>query len=147
LQSHYLANATAIVDFPYTATGSIDEADAELIPFCDGYGDLFSATVYYSLTGDGATVTANSYGSNFDTILAVFEVDTSDDTLLCVTVNDDSVDLTSEVTWSTVSGTSYVIFLYVYGGGTGGDYVISVDIDPPILLLAVRTLRTFTIHQ
>jgi hypothetical protein len=93
----------------------------EPVSWC-GYG--VDRTVWYRYTaGSTRTVVANTVGSNFDTVLTVFQGD-SLASLNQVTCNDDrGIDVLSKVTLSVVAGETY--YFQVGGfGGSSGDLVL-----------------------
>jgi hypothetical protein len=79
--------------------------------------------VWYCVTGTGNTMTATTCnaGSGFDTKLHVYCGDCSG--LICVAGNDDSCGafsgLLSTVSWCSISGQEYRIFVHGFGGATG----------------------------
>jgi len=83
--------------------------------------------VYYVVQGTGLDITASLCGSAFDTKIGVFS-GTCGTPLTCVTGNDDSCGLQSEVTFTSVEGESY--YIYVTGFSTNaGNYQLSVTCD------------------
>jgi hypothetical protein len=89
--------------------------DAELDPAtCPDPDDGMGRTLWYSFTGTGDPVTVDTAGSNFDTVLAVYDEDLTE--LACVDdVEFDPLGFTfqSAVTIDTVEGETY----YVQAGG------------------------------
>lgn len=77
-------------------------------------------TVWYSIEGTGDTVTLDTAGSDFDTVVAVYEADGDlTDPLECVDdVADGSFTLQARVAWDTEPGTSYLVQV----GGFGGEH-------------------------
>ena len=66
--------------------------------------------VWYTLVGNGETLTAETCGSLYDTRLSIFEGDC--DALLCVTSNDDFCGLQSTVEWDGVEGVTYLVLVH-----------------------------------
>ena len=102
-----------------TATGSI--------PICTG-GGLPNAGVWYRFVGTGDIVTVSLAGSAFDTQLNIYTGGCG--SLICVDGDDDSgPGTTSEITFCSVNGTVYRIYLDGFGGATG-TYLISISCEP-----------------
>ena len=112
------ANAVAIPKpLPFTnaqdTTGSTVEL-GEPSP-CGG----IASTVWYRHTPTtNGTMIADTFGSSYDTVLAVY---TGPDvgSLTLVDCNDDTIDLQSEVTFAASAGTTYHFQLGGFSGGTG----------------------------
>lgn len=88
--------------------------------------------VWYVLSGDGLDVTASTCNSaSYDTKINVYSG--SCGTLTCITGNDDTSGcsgFTSEVTFSTIPGTDY--YIYVNGfGASQGMFALSIDCFAP----------------
>ena len=66
--------------------------------------------VWYTLVGNGETLTAETCGSLYDTRLSIFEGDC--DALLCVTSNDDFCGLQSTVEWDGIEGVTYLVLVH-----------------------------------
>ena len=99
-----------------TATGSI--------PICSG-GGLPNAGVWYRFVGTGDIVTVSLAGSAFDTQLNIYTG--SCGSLTCVAGDDDSgPGTTSEITFCSVNGTVYRIYIDGFGGTTG-TYLITIS--------------------
>lgn len=114
-----------------TDTGSTAIADDDNPPACSGAGDGTSGGVWYVVLGTGLDITAATCGSGFDTQLAVYTG--SCGALSCVAGNDDACGLQSSVTWNSLAGVPY--YLYIDGfGSASGNYTISVtgQLPPPI---------------
>src|SRR4051794_16429710 len=103
-----IADATAVSDLPFTdftdtRTASFDSSDPT-----DCFGNSHSVWYVFNPTTD-VQIQANTFGSEYDTTLAVYS--TSPRSLTQLACNDDSADtgsdLQSEVTFSAVAGTSY----------------------------------------
>lgn len=107
------ANASVISSLPYTSTQSTVDATMEFgepdnpagcITF---FPAIKGATVWYQYTPPvGATLTANTFGSNFDTVLAVY-TGASVGALTPIVCNDDSGSLQSQVTFLASPDTTY----------------------------------------
>lgn len=99
--------------------------------------------VWYSITGNGDLFTASLCASTYDTKIQVYEGACG--AFTCVDGNDDSCGLQSEVSFPSVDGTDY--FIYVFGFGTDtGDYTLDVTclpIEDPI----TTDITTYTADQ
>lgn len=73
--------------------------------------------VWYRFSGTGQIVTASLCGSSFDTKLQVYSGTCA--SMSCVTGNDDFCSTQSQVTFTSISGTTYYIFVGGYSGATG----------------------------
>jgi hypothetical protein len=95
----------------------------------DGFA-FWGRTVWYSIEGDGAPITIDTAGSNFDTALAVYEVD--GDTLAEIACVDDvptgdtTRTLQASATFDTEAGVTYLVQV---GGlwGEAGRLLLAVD--------------------
>jgi hypothetical protein len=93
------------------ATAAQPEVQVETCP--EGFADEFGHTVWYKITGTGAPVTIDTAGSNFDTVVGVFERDGADYTE--VACNDDvesepvGSSYQAALTFDTVAGQTYYI--------------------------------------
>jgi hypothetical protein len=84
--------------------------------------------LWYRITGTGDNVTASLIGSAYDTKIGVFSG--SCGALVCVTGNDDFGGLQSQVTFPSVAGTDY--YIYVTGFGTAaGAFTLTLTCAPP----------------
>ncbi len=101
-------------------------------PSCGGAGDGSSGGVWYTVTGTGLDITASlCSGTDFDTQLAVYEGSCS--ALSCLDGNDQFCGNQSEVTWNSIAGTTY--YIYIDGWlSNSGNYTITIDgmLPPPI---------------
>jgi Ca2+-binding RTX toxin-like protein len=93
-----------------STVGATTEA-SEPLASCEG--NLFGATAWYSLTVTvDSSVTVDTFGSDFDTVLAVY-TGPSLGSLSRVTCDDDTSGVQSRVQFSAVPGTTY----YIQAGG------------------------------
>jgi hypothetical protein len=76
-----------------------------------------AAGVWYQFTGTGFSTTASLCGSSYDTKIQVYSGTCG--SMTCVTGNDDFCSLQSQVTFTSVSGTNYYIFVGGFGTATG----------------------------
>ena len=114
------ANATVITGDDVTVTGTNVNATKQSgePTLCGNPG---GKSVWWSWTADaGGQVTINTEGSNFDTMLGVF-TGASVSNLKLVAQNDDVSfrDLTSSVTFTVTSGTTYYIDVDGYASRSG----------------------------
>lgn len=131
-----LANATAIAALPFSDVVDTTEATVEAT---DPSTNCFDPenTVWYTFTpgGDGF-VAADTFGSDFDTTLAVFTG--SPGSFNEVRCNDDSAsDLQSRVVWDAQAGTTYSIMAGTCcgGGSSGGSLHLNLDNTGPLFTL------------
>ena len=81
--------------------------------------DIIGKTVWYSIEGSGGVVTLSTAGSNFDTVLAVYDSSDLTEPLECVDdVFEDGFSLQAELTLQTESGVTYLVQI----GGFAGEY-------------------------
>jgi hypothetical protein len=91
-------------------------------------GSLVSAGgVWYQFTGTGGQVTASLCGSSYDTKIGILT--DACNNLDCVIANDDACGLQSEVSFSSVFGQNYFIYVTGYDEFTG-DFVLTVTCGP-----------------
>ena len=90
------------------------QAEVQVGETCpEGLGDQFGHTLWYKVTGTGAPVTIDTAGSNFDTVIGVFQRDDSAYTELAC--NDDVLSepvgstYQAALTFDTVAGQTYYI--------------------------------------
>jgi hypothetical protein len=127
--------AVAIPTLPYTIqedTVAATEDDSDPWHTCTGDWDLRTVWFYYTATFNG-TVRINTFGSDYDTVLSVYDGDTGDE----IECNDDASDDTyqSAVDLPVTAGKSYwievseyddeyatggTLFLNLVGAGSGG---------------------------
>src|ERR1017187_1005458 len=111
-------------------------------------GNAGGASVWFRWVAPAnGTVTFNTEGSSFDTLLGVY-IGTSVSALSPVAYNDDvqyPADLTSAVTFDAVSGTEYRIAVDGYGG-LAGNYTLTwlyPVVNETVLSTAVTNLSNF----
>lgn len=145
-------NAFDVLAFPFTDMGSTEGATA-ILPFDGGYVGSGSPTsaptsfstyppfpsacynvdpstksVWYVVEGDGSCLSASTLGSNFDTVLAIYQGGGCQD-LTCVTQGENAYN--DEVSWKTEIGEVYYILV---GGsyGNAGSYFLQIEVrDKP----------------
>ena len=99
-----------------TALATIDDAASS------------SGDVWYTITGNGDDITASLCGSSFDTKIRVRDACGGTQ----VAYNDDFCSTQSQVTWTSVAGTTYLINVSGYGSATG-NYSIALSCTPNIV--------------
>lgn len=123
------SGATSVTD-PSITVGTTAFATPDLAPSCVTT-DTSSNGLWYYVVGDGNKMTASLCGSSFDTRLRVFSGSCSG--LVCEGGNEDFCGLQSEVTWCSVSGTTY--YMLVYGNDTAnGSFTLTMSettVTPP----------------
>ena len=90
------------------------QAEVQVGETCpEGFGDQFGHTLWYKITGTGAAVTIDTAGTNFDTVIGLFQRDGTDYTELAC---DDDVfyqpvgsTFQAALTFDTVAGRTYYI--------------------------------------
>lgn len=112
-----------VVSEPLPFTDAQDTSDATLEAgepaLGDECGNNVDHTVWYSYApGANTIVSANTFGSDFDTVLGVWE-GTDIDALTLVGCNDDQRNLQSSVVFLAEMGTDYRIQVGGYGGSSG----------------------------
>ena len=125
-----IVNAIVVSGTPYSDT--VDTSEASV---ADGDSGCGAATVWYTFTPttDGAYA-FTTIGSDYDTMLALFEGSPGNLTLLAC--NDDAVGLQSAIKRDLTAGTTYYIAAGTYPGGEigqvgpGGNLVLNVDVAP-----------------
>jgi hypothetical protein len=111
-----------------TLSGStIDAANTGALFFCAGYFLSETGGVWYSFAGNGQLVTASLCGSDFDTQIGIFAG--SCGALECVTANDDVCDLQSQVSFFSLEGVTYFIYVTGYEPGDEGDFTLSLTCE------------------
>lgn len=106
------------------ATRSHDDPALSCVP--DG---LHAHSVWYRLVapGDG-TITVDSFGSGFDTVLAAFAGECGE--LTEVACDDDTQATQSRIDFPVVAGATYLIELSSYGSSAGGAAKVSASFAP-----------------
>ena len=125
--------AAVTVTEPLPFTHSVNTAEAT--PAEDDPPDQCAATgatVWYQFTPTAdMRVEANTFGSNFDTGIAVYTGTPGD--LTEVTCNDDSQGASSRVRFDATANVTYFFKVGAFAGGTGGDLTFNVNVAPPAL--------------
>ena len=125
----YFASATALSGSAVTISGSNSNATKEAGEPNHG-GNTGGRSVWYTWTAPiSGTVTIDTHGSNFDTLLGVY-TGTTVSTLTTIAENDDDPaggTTTSKVTFSATAGTVYDIAVDGYGG-VAGTIVLNINL-------------------
>ena len=127
------ANRLALVGNKGGVTGSNGGAGKESGE-PNHFGNPGGASVWYSWTAPGTgSVTFDTYGSDYDTVLAVY-TGSSVTALSHIASNDDSNGTASSVTFSATAGTAYRIAVDGYGGAQGNIKLnwLSVNFRPDL---------------
>ncbi len=123
------ANATVVnlVGNTYSNTVNTINATSEGLDPAVSCVPSHSRSVWYRLTvASSGSVSANTFGSNFDTVLSVFTG--SPGSFSQVTCNDDSSStLQSSVTFPVTAGTTYRFFITSYTSTSGGSLTLTVN--------------------
>lgn len=127
--------AIAFTSLPFDAildTTEATTASDDPVPGCVGTGH----TVWYAFTPTTTIeVTANTFGSDYDTTLSVYTG--ARGALTEVACNDDSGSLQSRVAFAAVSGTTYFLMVGSFFDSAGGNLVLHVAALPPRLQLGL----------
>ena len=123
---------TCVEDAPVVACGDVVTGNTQgaspdsTLPFCGT--TLTTAPGHWYIfegTGDSINITASTAGSSYDTKLGVFTG--SCESLSCVGGNDDGgPGLTSQVTFDTMPGQNYYIYVTGYSSNAG-EYTLTVS--------------------
>ncbi|MCO6490930.1 MAG: T9SS type A sorting domain-containing protein [Phaeodactylibacter sp.] len=126
-----------------TVSGNTGTATDSNPPSCGGAGDGSGGGVWYSVTGTGLDITASLCGSGFDTQIAVYEGSCT--SLSCVVGNDDFCGTQSQVTWNSLAGTTYYLYIDGFSTASGG-FILDVSgmLPPPIDNDDCATANTIT---
>lgn len=115
--------AIAITSLPAAIMGDTTVATADVAPLC-GTGDGTGGGLWYSIVGDGTTLTATtcSASTTFDTKLRVYTGDCN--ALVCEGGDDDDPacsfsSLRSTVSWCSTIGVEYKILVHGFSSATG----------------------------
>jgi hypothetical protein len=123
--------SSAPTSFFYVGSGKPSSAPSSIFPpFPRECYNVEPSTksVWYIVEGDGSCLSASTLGSNFDTVLAIYQGDGCQD-LTCVTQSE--YDYNDEVSWNTEIGEMYYILV---GGsyGNAGSYFLQIEVrDTP----------------
>ncbi len=124
---------------PFVDSRDTSEATADLTdpaPSCVST----VATVWYSYTAsDYMDLQADTFGSDYDTTLSVYRVQ-SDESLLEIACNDDFDGLTSWVTFWVEPGDELLIMVGSFGDSPGGNLTVTLQpgMNPPFEEIAVE---------
>lgn len=122
--------ATVVSDLPFRDEVNTAEATtAPDDPECFGNGP----TVWYSFTPEtNLRVTANTFGSSYDTTLSVYLG--APGGLEQRECNDDAAEgVQSRVVFDAFAGETYSLMVGAFASGPGGDLVFTMDVAPPPL--------------
>lgn len=108
-------------------TGDTTGASSDSVALCVAAAGAGSPTNWYSFVGDGNTVTVSLCGSAYDTTLHAY-CGSCPSGLICITGDDDTCGLQSEISWCSESGTTYYVRIGGFAGGSG-PYQISITSD------------------
>ncbi|HZN74196.1 MAG TPA: PKD domain-containing protein [Micromonosporaceae bacterium] len=125
------ASATVITSLPFTTAQDTSEATSDPSDPVECYNN---GSVWYAYTASAdTTIDANTFGSNYDTVLSAWTGSQGSLTLLAC--NDDAGSLQSRISFAASAGTTYyfmVSFCCGHGGTGGGSLQLSVSaLVPP----------------
>ncbi|MBI5384444.1 MAG: hypothetical protein HZA90_07120 [Verrucomicrobia bacterium] len=143
------ATATAFASLSGTTSGTTLGATKEIVE-PNHHGNTGGSSVWFRWTAPlSGTVTFNTFGSGFDTLLAVY-TGASVGALTTVTSNDDTpVGNTSSVTFDATAGTVYRIAVDGYNGAAGS-YTLSwlyPTVNETAVTTAITNLSNFVIDS
>lgn len=128
------SDATSISNTPYTNSINTTTATTEAgdpTPTC-GSG-MKNKSVWYRFTAPAnGTVTADTFGSNYDTVLSAYTG--SCGTFTEVACNDDATGTQSQVSFDITAGTTYYFVVSAFSND-GGSLVFNLDADTSSFLL------------
>ena len=111
-----------------TLSGStIDATNTGALFFCIDFFLMETGGVWYAFVGNGQIVTASLCGSGFDTQIGIFAGSCGN--LECVAANDDFCDLQSQVSFLSLEGVTYFIYVTGYEAGDEGDFTLSLTCE------------------
>ncbi|QQR87802.1 MAG: hypothetical protein IPJ76_06145 [Flavobacteriales bacterium] len=122
-----LCTGATVVACGGSYAGNTTAFTADVAPFCnttDGTG----GGAWYRFTGTGNPVIASLCGSGYDTKIRVYTGTCA--ALVCTIGNDDFCGLQSQVTWTSVLGTTYYILVHGFGAAAGA-YTLNITCPPP----------------
>jgi hypothetical protein len=124
------ANATVILAIPFSDSLSTSEVTNEV----DEPQGCGVDAVWYSFTpAADIRLEANTFGSDYDTVITVWE-DLGGGSLGFVDCNDDSsVNLQSQIRWDATGGTTYLMQIGGFAGETGNLVFNLLEAPPPVL--------------
>ncbi len=119
--------ATVISAFPFTDNAYTTKATVAVDDplFCG----LHRHSVWYTVTAPGnGTITADTFGSSYDTVLAALTGTCG--TLTGVACNDDFSGLQSLISFAVTAGQTVFLEVQQYVGGSGGNLILNVVFAP-----------------
>ncbi len=119
------ANAIQVTTLPFAHNADSRGATTELtdpVPLC-GNGSRERSVWYQFTPTSNAPITANTFGSNYDTILSVWTG--APGSFASVQCNDDAVGLQSQISFTPTPGTTYS-FMVTDWSGIGGSLVFNL---------------------
>jgi len=123
-----VGDATEISALPYDDQGTTTGYTDDYVGTCM-YGGGAPDVVYEYTPDADMEITANTFGSSFDTGLYVYENSEGNE----IACNDDSGGLQSEVTFNAYSGNTYYFVIDGYSSNSG-DYIFHVEAAVPCIV-------------
>lgn len=128
-------NAIPVGPLPASVLGTTIEATLDAVPLCGT--SIGAPGVWYSVVGDGNTLTATTCSANtdYDTKLNVY-CGSCEEQLFCQGGNDDAGSacainsLHSQVSWCTIPGQVYLILVQGFSGTGNFELTVSSDGTP-----------------
>ncbi len=127
------ANAVVITGTSGTQAGANAESTLETGEITNVDGQNSSASIWYRWTAPSSgTLTINTEGSSFDTLLYIATGSAVNALSILATDDDDGAGSTSQLSISVISGTTYVISISGYSGATGSSVLNwEIAVPPP----------------
>jgi hypothetical protein len=127
-----ISNAIIVGDTPYTDT--VDTSEATVGEGDSGCG---AATVWYAFTpSEDGVYQFNTFGSDYDTTLALFEGSPGNLTLLACS-DDTENSLQSLIAHALVGGATYFVEAGACCDSPGSNLVVNIDVAPPPFQVAL----------
>ena len=112
-----------------SVSGNTANATDDTEPEDNGCGSSSAGGFWFSVTGNGQSMTVSTCDSGYDTRLGIFSGDCG--ALTCVRDNDDSCGTRSSITFDSEDGAQYLVLVHGYGGNTGAFQLDIVAQLPP----------------
>jgi hypothetical protein len=134
--------AVAFTDLPFEATAdTVETTRADDDPSCIGDD---GNTVWYSLTLSTTTeVAIDTFGSDYDTTLSAWAGERG--SLELVACNDDTGSLQSRILFVAEAGVTYHLMVGSFPETSGGNLVLTGQVAPPPMELAITLAPTGTV--
>ena len=112
-----------------SASGNTGNASDDSEPENNACGSSSAGGVWYSVTGNGQSMTVSTCESAYDTRLGVFSGDCG--ALTCVADNDDSCGSRSSITFDSEDGAQYLVLVHGWSSSSGAYQLDVSAVLPP----------------